>query len=206
MSPGCPSMVSVASPVEQAHGRSRRPRGARRCRRDRAWASSSRLAMVCSRRVPPSAPTMAASSRRARAPRDGQLRVALVLVRGMNDHLRAAGTQPFDVGGRERIGVTDDQVDSEAERFRLQRAAICGDDKLRAGGASSAVNHLAAWARRHRRRSGLPRKKTPFAGTNQIRFRGSAALPHSQRRSALPCPCVRAGGHSTPRRSTGALR
>ena len=29
---------------------------------------------------------------------------------------------------------------------------------------------------------------TPFAGTNQIRFRGSAGEPHSQRRSALPCP------------------
>ena len=37
-------------------------------------------------------------------------------------------------------------------------------------------------------RDGGPTWWTPFAGTNQIRFRGSAGDPHSQRRSALPCP------------------
>ena len=39
---------------------------------------------------------------------------------------------------------------------------------------------------------------TPFAGTNRIRFRGSAVCPHSQRRLALPCPICGCALNPTP--------
>ena len=106
---------------------------------------------------------------------------------------------------------------ARGRRERLARAAVRRDDEARIRGPAGPgrVEDGALRARRRRRRgsraAGSERAGsrcqeskrlrsvgrdggvvwTPFAGMTRIRFRGSAVVPHSQRRAALPCPTLR---------------
>ncbi len=143
-----------------------------------------------------------------------ELRIALVLLRGEHSDLDPPLPQGRDGGGCQRVAVADDQVGYEAELLRAQRAAVRGDDESRCLAGEQAIEDRGPRriAVRDDDRGVVMSCRfdqlwpasvcggdgggswTPFAGTNQIRFRGSAAVPAlsaPHRRSPVPffdCP------------------
>ena len=189
-SPGAPIDRQRPAAVDEPNLARAVREDARHSRSAPACASSSRLAIVCSSRAPPNAPTTSSDVAPAlSASQNGQLRVALVLGRGMDEDLGAAArSRSTSAGARSRRHRRPRRARSRAPPPSARRRRR---QSTRSGGAWSrrARSTAARDGDDHRRqRSGLSREVTPFAGTNQIRFLGSAVVPHSQRLVALPCP------------------
>ena len=172
----------------------------------RGSARSSRLARLCSGRTRPRAPHDGAGD--VAPPSSAVSRHSSMSLSSLSGAATRNSTpsdsQSGPVARGERVEVTDHDIGHETGRQHVGRATIGRDHQRALGSRSSAWQAGTPRHRRRRRRARLWERpwnettsvwcgtevaaSTPFAGTNRIRFRGSAVVRTLSARWRSPVP------------------